>query len=230
MSQEEPTPAWALPAQQQAPRPAAAAAVTVQGPAQQVYPTTYYSQQPSQYSQTMQYTGQGYANQSQIYQPSVQPFQYNQQMSTYSGAPSYPTMTQPPVMVGPMQTMTYPTQPVQTIQLDPMIASSAYTANQYPPQTIQTTPPVAPAIPRAELMVDKPVLSRSLSTSAVPSSNDLSKRNLSALSIKSQDVEYEDGRVCNKEAMAKIRDAWIYTQLRMRASEFTQYKQVWKFQ
>ena len=40
------------------------------------------------------------------------------------------------------------------------------------------------------------------------------------------DEETEDGRIRNREAMAKIRDAWVYKQVRERVSEFTEYHQV----
>lgn len=40
------------------------------------------------------------------------------------------------------------------------------------------------------------------------------------------DEETEDGRIRNKEAIAKIRDAWVYKQIRARVDEFTEYKQV----
>ena len=39
------------------------------------------------------------------------------------------------------------------------------------------------------------------------------------------DEEMEDGRTRNREAATKIRDAWIYKQIRARQDEFTQYKQ-----
>jgi hypothetical protein len=42
----------------------------------------------------------------------------------------------------------------------------------------------------------------------------------------SADEEFEDGRVRNAEAVTKIRDAWIYTQISARAKEFTQYRNV----
>lgn len=42
----------------------------------------------------------------------------------------------------------------------------------------------------------------------------------------SKNEEFEDGRILNKEAMAKIRDAWVYKQVRARSGEFTEYKQV----
>ena len=40
------------------------------------------------------------------------------------------------------------------------------------------------------------------------------------------DEELEDGRVRNAEAVTKIRDAWIYTQISARAAEFTQHQDV----
>jgi hypothetical protein len=40
------------------------------------------------------------------------------------------------------------------------------------------------------------------------------------------DEETEDGRVRNKEAIAKIRDIWIYSKVRARQEEFTQYRPV----
>lgn len=40
------------------------------------------------------------------------------------------------------------------------------------------------------------------------------------------DEETEDGRVRNREAIAKIRDIWIYKQVRARQDEFTQYRPV----
>jgi hypothetical protein len=46
------------------------------------------------------------------------------------------------------------------------------------------------------------------------------------LVTRTADEETEDGRVRNKEAMAKIRDAWVYKQVRARVDEFTEYKQV----
>ncbi len=46
------------------------------------------------------------------------------------------------------------------------------------------------------------------------------------LVTRTADEETEDGRIRNKEAMAKIRDAWVYKQIRERVDEFTEYKQV----
>jgi len=41
---------------------------------------------------------------------------------------------------------------------------------------------------------------------------------------RSADEETEDGRIRNREASQKIRDAWIYKQIRARQDEFTQYR------
>ena len=46
------------------------------------------------------------------------------------------------------------------------------------------------------------------------------------LVTRTADEETEDGRVRNREAMAKIRDAWVYKQVRERVKEFTEYRQV----
>uniref|UniRef100_A0A7S2VYZ6 Rho-GAP domain-containing protein n=1 Tax=Eucampia antarctica TaxID=49252 RepID=A0A7S2VYZ6_9STRA len=47
----------------------------------------------------------------------------------------------------------------------------------------------------------------------------------SIVAPRSADEEMEDGRIRNREAVTKIRDAWIYKQIRARQDEFTQYKQ-----
>ena len=48
----------------------------------------------------------------------------------------------------------------------------------------------------------------------------------SPLVTRTPDEEAEDGRIRNREAVTKIRDLWIYKQIRARQDEFTQYKQV----
>lgn len=47
----------------------------------------------------------------------------------------------------------------------------------------------------------------------------------SIVANRAADEEMEDGRIRNREAATKIRDAWIYKQIRARQDEFTQYKQ-----
>lgn len=46
------------------------------------------------------------------------------------------------------------------------------------------------------------------------------------LTTRTPDEETEDGRIRNREAATKIRDAWIYQQIRARQDEFTQYRTV----
>jgi hypothetical protein len=46
------------------------------------------------------------------------------------------------------------------------------------------------------------------------------------LVTRTPDEETEDGRIRNREAATKIRDAWIYKQIRLRQDEFTQYRTV----
>eukprot|EP00536_Pseudo-nitzschia_multiseries_P005680 jgi/Psemu1/324006/estExt_fgenesh1_pg.C_1090014 len=45
------------------------------------------------------------------------------------------------------------------------------------------------------------------------------------LVTRAQDEETEDGRICNREAMARIRDAWVNQRVRERVREFTEYRQ-----
>jgi hypothetical protein len=58
------------------------------------------------------------------------------------------------------------------------------------------------------------------------SNNRLARMEDKVLVTRTADEETEDGRIRNTEAMAKIRDAWVYKQVRARVDEFTEYKQV----
>jgi hypothetical protein len=58
------------------------------------------------------------------------------------------------------------------------------------------------------------------------SANRLARMEEKVLVTRTADEETEDGRIRNKEAIAKIRDAWVYKQIRARVDEFTEYKQV----
>jgi phosphatidylinositol-bisphosphatase len=49
------------------------------------------------------------------------------------------------------------------------------------------------------------------------------------IKVKTADEETEDGRIRNREAAAKIRDAWIYKQIRARSVEFTSMQKVKMF-
>jgi hypothetical protein len=46
------------------------------------------------------------------------------------------------------------------------------------------------------------------------------------LTTRTPDEETEDGRIHNREAVAKIRNAWLLKQMRARQDEFTQYRTV----
>ena len=46
------------------------------------------------------------------------------------------------------------------------------------------------------------------------------------LTTRTPDEETEDGRIHNREATTKIRNAWIFKQMRARQDEFTQYRTV----
>jgi hypothetical protein len=99
---------------------------------------------------------------------------------------------------------------------------------QHMPQLQQRSaaPPQAPASGGAHVV-------------SPPASGDVSKMNKfnriaqmedKVLMTRTRDEETEDGRLCNKEAMTKIRDAWVYKRVRSRAKEFTEYKQVRSFE
>mmetsp|Transcript_22262 Transcript_22262/g.33935 ORF Transcript_22262/g.33935 Transcript_22262/m.33935 type:complete len:801 (+) Transcript_22262:85-2487(+) len=73
------------------------------------------------------------------------------------------------------------------------------------------------------------------SSGGVPAPRVLHKNNRIAnmedkvLITRTANEETEDGRIRNKEAMSKIRDAWVYKQVRERVDEFTEYKQALLF-
>jgi hypothetical protein len=46
------------------------------------------------------------------------------------------------------------------------------------------------------------------------------------LTTRTPDEETEDGRIHNREATAKIRNSWVFKQMRARQDEFTQYRTV----
>jgi hypothetical protein len=46
------------------------------------------------------------------------------------------------------------------------------------------------------------------------------------LRTRTPDEETVDGRIRNREAISRIRDAWIFQQIRQRQPEFTQYRSV----
>eukprot|EP00956_Cyclotella_meneghiniana_P019872 scaffold34547_cov69-Cyclotella_meneghiniana.AAC.4 len=63
------------------------------------------------------------------------------------------------------------------------------------------------------------------SSTTIPRSNADARNDGIIVANRAGDEETEDGRIRNREAATKIRDAWIYKQIRARQDEFTQYKQ-----
>lgn len=64
------------------------------------------------------------------------------------------------------------------------------------------------------------------SLESIHRNNRLARMEDRVLVTRTADEETEDGRIRNREAMSKIRDAWVYKQIRERVDEFTEYKQV----
>jgi hypothetical protein len=95
----------------------------------------------------------------------------------------------------------------------------------YPfPQSSVATMGVPPNVVPPSAAVTPPL---SGNTAAAGSGNNrLARMEDRVLVTRTADEETEDGRIRNKEAMLKIRDAWIYKQIRARMDEFTEYKQV----
>jgi hypothetical protein len=98
-------------------------------------------------------------------------------------------------------------------------------SHPYPPQhpTIAVIPPPA-APPAAQFNVPP---QQPTSTHAKQKKRH-AKKSLedSVLVTQMPDEETVSGQVKNREAMQKIRDAWIFKQIRSRQQEFTQYRTV----
>jgi hypothetical protein len=161
---------------------------------------------PQQQQQQQQHHHQGYPPQQQ---------QQQQQ-------PGYPPPTQagfPPQQPAPGGMMSPPQQGMPQQQgLGPTYVDSASTSVREvtPPPTTGSAAPLQ-MIPQAVATPEK-------------SANRLARMEEKVLVTRTADEETEDGRIRNKEAIAKIRDAWVYKQIRARVDEFTEYKQVSKVQ
>ena len=128
-------------------------------------------------------------------------------------------------------------QPYQLPPAPPManqqIAAYQYPAfqNTMPQQHHPPTPPQPPVATGAYPPVHTPgggTSNRVAARTKTPKSGGGSSNSNNAgiiLASRAADVETEDGRISNREASTKIRDAWIYKQIRSRQDEFTQYKQ-----
>lgn len=105
-------------------------------------------------------------------------------------------------------------------------------AQQHPGYATQQPPAAQPAPtapPQAPLSGGVAVVSPPPST-GVPAKankfNRIAQMEEKVLVTRTRDEETEDGRLVNKEALTKIRDAWVYKRVRSRVREFTTYRQV----
>jgi hypothetical protein len=102
----------------------------------------------------------------------------------------------------------------------------------YPPQQQQRPPPqqqqqqqqqqVTPPHSGGAVLPQPPVLLQP----KIRTPNVKARLDDQPLMTRTPDEETEDGRLRNREAVAKIRETWIYKQVRARQDEFTQYRKV----
>ena len=150
-------------------------------------------------------------------QPPSQPQQYQQQ----------PTMEGPYMTSNQQQNQTYNNYQYQ--QPDPPITYNTTTTVSINPQQPQPPQPHLPTQyqPTVASIPPKPSNANHTGPGGRGGSTFLSPPPRGAGIVTSTpDEELEDGRVRNSEAVTKIRDAWIYTQISARAQEFTQYRNV----
>jgi len=105
---------------------------------------------------------------------------------------------------------------------------SQNTQQQYGGQSIQNTPQqqqTGTRTPPSRRTSDMSGASRSARTNNSKTSTNNNAAGGIIVASRAADEETEDGRIRNREASTKIRDAWIYKQIRARQDEFTQYKQ-----
>lgn len=111
------------------------------------------------------------------------------------------------------------------LQRDRMVATSN---NNTPGPSFQSNrPPLAPISTALSASSDhfqplpRSIVSPSSANLKPNRANSNSSVANTQLRVKTNDEETEDGRIRNREAAAKIRDAWIYKQIRARSAEFT---------
>jgi len=108
---------------------------------------------------------------------------------------------------------------------------SQNTQQQYGGQSIQNTQQqqqqqqTGARTPPSRRTSDMSGASRSARTNNSKTSTNNNAAGGIIVASRAADEETEDGRIRNREASTKIRDAWIYKQIRARQDEFTQYKQ-----
>jgi len=91
--------------------------------------------------------------------------------------------------------------------------------HQQPPPQRQQAPP-----PRSVSNISSASHSSAAAPPATPTTSQKAPTD-PIIADRAGDEETEDGRIRNKEAASKIRDAWIYKQIRARQDEFTTYQQ-----
>eukprot|EP00532_Pseudo-nitzschia_australis_P009224 CAMPEP_0168163900 /NCGR_PEP_ID=MMETSP0139_2-20121125/633_1 /TAXON_ID=44445 /ORGANISM="Pseudo-nitzschia australis, Strain 10249 10 AB" /LENGTH=897 /DNA_ID=CAMNT_0008080847 /DNA_START=170 /DNA_END=2863 /DNA_ORIENTATION=- len=190
-------------------------------------PSQQQQQQQQQYnpqqqqSQAMQQTPQQQYQQQQQRLPPQQyqrppPQQQQQQQQQQMMVP------QPVVVVAAAAATSYPQQQQQ----QPAVISHG-TSTLTPPPSGGMTTPVVP--PQSTAVVPATAnISNSVNANASAPLNNRRRRHEAAnkvLVTRTADEETEDGRIRNREAMSKIRDAWVYKQVRERVREFTEYRQ-----
>jgi hypothetical protein len=108
----------------------------------------------------------------------------------------------------------YQQPPYQTNQ---SMANPGITAGPPPPSV---TPPSSAATAAVAPSVS------SAQATTMPKSRLEQRMESKILSCRTPDQETEQGLVRNEEAIRKIRDSWIYKNIRARTNEFTDFKQV----
>ncbi len=146
----------------------------------------------------------------------------------------------PPLMGTSMQQQQQPNHyPQQTYNqrpsggggmMDPPSSMMGHHSNNHnhtaqPPPSYTTAPPPTPS--SRPTLASIPAKPSHVNHRASTTSSFLNPPPRGAgITTSTPDEELEDGRVRNAEAVTKIRDAWIYTQISARAAEFTQHKNV----
>lgn len=143
--------------------------------------------------------------------------------SVRRNAPRSTMDSQPPWAVAPPQQG----PPPPAMQQSQMVPPQQYQQQHFPPQAPQQqqypTPTERQAVTANGASTPPPMPSQPVSAPPKPKRPSIEQ---SPLVTRTPDEETEDGRIRNMEAVTKIRDAWIYKQIRARQDEFTQYKHV----
>lgn len=202
MSNNDPgVPNWAIPPSQQ------------QQQQQQYSPRQPQSIPQQQQQQQQQYH---YQQQQQQYQQRPPAQQQQQQGIPQSAAMVHPQHQQQQV---PIHRGTTAVTPSRGVTSPAVVAQTAS-----PASNVNTNTVIANVNPNVNANANSnPVYPRRASTGGMSRQRDETVNKV--LVTRMADEETEDGRIRNREAMAKIRDAWVYKQVRERVREFTEYRQ-----